>query len=232
MAREKILVVDDESDILSLVQYNLEKEGFKVITASDGQEALRRIASELPQAIILDLMLPQIDGLEVCRQIKRNEATSGIPVIMLTARGEEIDRVVGFELGADDYITKPFSPRELILRLKAILKRFSLREEPAKRLILGDLVIDWDRHQVRVAGEEIGLTHTEFKLLTTLAGRKGRVQTRDRLLADVWNYDPDIDSRTVDTHIKRLRSKLGKWGEAVETVRGVGYRFREEEEEK
>jgi len=135
-------------------------------------------------------------------------------------------------LGADDYITKPFSPRELILRLKAILKRFSLREEPAKRLILGDLVIDWDRHQVRVAGEEIGLTHTEFKLLTTLAGRKGRVQTRDRLLADVWNYDPDIDSRTVDTHIKRLRSKLGKWGEAVETVRGVGYRFREEEEEK
>jgi len=232
LAREKILVVDDESDILSLVQYNLEKEGFKVITASDGQEALRRIASELPQAIILDLMLPQIDGLEVCRQIKRNEATSGIPVIMLTARGEEIDRVVGFELGADDYITKPFSPRELILRLKAILKRFSLREEPAKRLILGDLVIDWDRHQVRVAGEEIGLTHTEFKLLTTLAGRKGRVQTRDRLLADVWNYDPDIDSRTVDTHIKRLRSKLGKWGEAVETVRGVGYRFREEEEEK
>ena len=232
MAREKILVVDDESDILSLVQYNLEKEGFKVITASDGQEALRRIASELPQAIILDLMLPQIDGLEVCRQIKRNEATSGIPVIMLTARGEEIDRVVGFELGADDYITKPFSPRELILRLKAILKRFSLREEPAKRLILGDLVIDWDRHQVRVAGEEIGLTHTEFKLLITLAGRKGRVQTRDRLLADVWNYDPDIDSRTVDTHIKRLRSKLGKWGEAVETVRGVGYRFREEEEEK
>ncbi len=229
MSREKILVVDDESDILSLVQYNLEKEGFKVITASDGQEALQRIAAEPPHAIILDLMLPQIDGLEVCRQIRKNEATSDIPVIMLTAKGEEIDRVVGFELGADDYITKPFSPRELILRLKAVLKRASHREEPAKRLVLGDLVIDMDRHQVRVAGEEIGLTHTEFKLLITLAGRKGRVQTRDRLLADVWNYDPDIDSRTVDTHIKRLRSKLGKWGEAVETVRGMGYRFHEEE---
>ena len=229
MSREKILVVDDESDIVSLVQYNLEKEGFKVITASDGQEALQRIPAELPQAIILDLMLPQIDGLEVCRQIKKNEATSDIPVIMLTARGEEIDRVVGFELGADDYITKPFSPRELILRLKAVLKRSSRREEPAKRLILGDVVIDWDRHQVWVAGEEISLTHTEFKLLTTLAGRRGRVQTRDRLLADVWNYDPDIDSRTVDTHIKRLRSKLGKWGVAIETVRGVGYRFHEGE---
>jgi two-component system phosphate regulon response regulator PhoB len=227
--REKILVVDDDPDILSLVQYNLEKEGLKVIATQDGQEALRLANSELPQLIVLDLMLPQVDGLEVCRQIKRDQVTSEIPIIMLTAKGEEIDRVVGFELGADDYIAKPFSPRELVLRVKAILKRSSLREQPAKRISVGDLLIDFDRHQAWIAGKEITLTHTEFKLLGTLASRRGRVQTRDRLLADVWNYEPDIDSRTVDTHIKRLRSKLGKVGEAIETVRGLGYRFRGEE---
>jgi len=230
LAREKILVVDDDPDLLHLVQYNLEKEGFKVILASDGERALQLISSEWPQLILLDLMLPQVDGLEVCRQIKRDQATSTIPVIMLTAKGEEIDRVVGFELGADDYITKPFSPRELVLRVKAILKRSSLREQVSKRLALGDLVIDLDRHQVWIKDQEISLTLIEFRLLSTLAARRGRVQTRDRLLADVWNYDPDIDSRTVDTHIKRLRSKLGKWGEEIETVRGLGYRFREEVE--
>jgi two-component system phosphate regulon response regulator PhoB len=228
--REKILVVDDDPDILNLVQYNLEREGLKVIATQDGQEVLRLARSELPQLIVLDLMLPQVDGLEVCRQIKRGQATSEIPIIMLTAKGEEIDRVVGFELGADDYLTKPFSPRELVLRVKAILKRSSLREEHAKRISVGDLLIDFDRHQAWIAGKEITLTHTEFKLLGTLASRRGRVQTRDRLLADVWNYEPDIDSRTVDTHIKRLRSKLGKMGEAIETVRGLGYRFRGEEE--
>jgi len=229
LPKEKILVVDDDPDILSLLQYNLEKEGFRVIVAPDSQSALQLVASELPQLIILDLMLPQVDGLEVCRQIKREQSSSGIPIIMLTAKGEEIDRVVGFELGADDYITKPFSPRELVLRVKAILKRLSLREEPAQRLTLGELLIDLDRHQVWIAGKEIDLTPTEFKLLSTLASRRGRVQTRDRLLADVWNYEPDIDSRTVDTHVKRLRSKLRNWGEAIETVRGLGYRFREEE---
>jgi len=229
LPKEKILVVDDDPDILSLLQYNLEKEGFRVIVAPDSQSALQLVASELPQLIILDLMLPQVDGLEVCRQIKREQSSSGIPIIMLTAKGEEIDRVVGFELGADDYITKPFSPRELVLRVKAVLKRLSLREEPAQRLTLGELLIDLDRHQVWIAGKEIDLTPTEFKLLSTLASRRGRVQTRDRLLADVWNYEPDIDSRTVDTHVKRLRSKLGNWGEAIETVRGLGYRFREEE---
>jgi len=229
LPKEKILVVDDDPDILNLLQYNLEKEGLKVITASDGQTALQLIPSEMPQLIILDLMLPEVDGLDVCRQIRRNEATSATPIIMLTAKGEEIDRVVGFELGADDYIAKPFSPRELVLRVKAILKRSSLRGEPAKKISVSDLLIDLDRHQVWIAGKEITLTHTEFNLLRTLASRRGRVQTRDRLLADVWNYELDVDSRTVDTHIKRLRSKLGKMGEAIETVRGLGYRFREEE---
>ncbi|MFH0872499.1 MAG: response regulator transcription factor [bacterium] len=228
MAKEKILAVDDDPDILKLLQYNLEKEGFSVITAANGQEALRLVRSQPPQAIILDLMLPEVDGLEVCRQIKRDESLSQVPILMLTAKGEEVDRVVGFELGADDYITKPFSPRELVLRVKAILKRSSPREEPAKRISLGDLLIDLDRHQVWIGGQEVQLTFIEFGLLSALVGRRGRVQTRDRLLADVWNYEPDIDSRTVDTHIRRLRSKLGKWGEAIETVRGLGYRFREE----
>jgi len=228
LAKEKILAVDDDPDILKLLQYNLEKEGFSVITAANGQEALRLVRSQPPQAIILDLMLPEVDGLEVCRQIKRDESLSQVPILMLTAKGEEVDRVVGFELGADDYITKPFSPRELVLRVKAILKRSSPREEPAKRISLGDLLIDLDRHQVWIGGQEVQLTFIEFGLLSALVGRRGRVQTRDRLLADVWNYEPDIDSRTVDTHIRRLRSKLGKWGEAIETVRGLGYRFREE----
>ncbi len=229
MSRAKILVVDDDPDILSLVRYNLEREGFSVLTAANGQDALQLVHSQPPQAIILDLMLPEVDGLEVSRQIKRDPTLSDIPVIMLTAKGEEVDRVVGFELGADDYITKPFSPRELILRLKAILKRSTPREEPIRRLSLKDLEIDFDRHQVWIGGEEISLTVIEFGLLSTLASRRGRVQTRDRLLADVWNYDSDVDSRTVDTHIRRLRSKLGRWAEAIETVRGLGYRFREQE---
>jgi len=228
LSRAKILVVDDDPDILSLVRYNLEREGFSVLTAANGQDALQLVHSQPPQAIILDLMLPEVDGLEVSRQIKRDPSLSDIPIIMLTAKGEEVDRVVGFELGADDYITKPFSPRELVLRLKAILKRSSSREEPIRRLSLEDLEIDLDRHQVWIGGEEISLTVIEFGLLSTLASRRGRVQTRDRLLADVWNYDSDVDSRTVDTHIRRLRSKLGRWAEAIETVRGLGYRFREE----
>jgi len=228
LSRAKILVVDDDPDILSLVRYNLEREGFSVLTAANGQDALQLVHSQPPQAIILDLMLPEVDGLEVSRQIKRDPSLSDIPIIMLTAKGEEVDRVVGFELGADDYITKPFSPRELVLRLKAILKRSSSREEPIRKLSLEDLEIDLDRHQVWIGGEEISLTVIEFGLLSTLASRRGRVQTRDRLLADVWNYDSDVDSRTVDTHIRRLRSKLGRWAEAIETVRGLGYRFREE----
>jgi two-component system phosphate regulon response regulator PhoB len=227
LSRAKILVVDDDPDILKLVQYNLEREGFSVLTAANGQDALQLVHSQPPQAIILDLMLPEVDGLEVFRQVKRDPTLSDIPVIMLTAKGEEVDRVVGFELGADDYITKPFSPRELVLRVKAILKRFAPREEPIRRLSLEDLEIDFDRHQVWIGGEEISLTVIEFGLLSTLASRRGRVQTRDRLLADVWNYDSDVDSRTVDTHIRRLRSKLGRWAEAIETVRGLGYRFRE-----
>jgi two-component system phosphate regulon response regulator PhoB len=228
LSRSKILVVDDDPDILSLVRYNLEREGFSVLTAANGQDALQLVQSQPPQAIILDLMLPEVDGLEVFRQVKRDPTLSDIPVIMLTAKGEEVDRVVGFELGADDYLTKPFSPRELVLRLKAILKRSTPREEPIRRLSLKDLEVDFDRHQVWIGGEEISLTVIEFGLLSTLASRRGRVQTRDRLLADVWNYDSDVDSRTVDTHIRRLRSKLGRWAEAIETVRGLGYRFREE----
>jgi len=228
LSKAKILVVDDDPDILNLVRYNLEREGFSVLTAANGQDALQLAHSQPPQAIILDLMLPEVDGLEVFRQLKRDPTLSDIPVIMLTAKGEEVDRVVGFELGADDYVIKPFSPRELVLRVKAILKRFAPREEPIRRLSLEDLEIDFDRHQVWIGRKEIGLTVIEFGLLSTLANRRGRVQTRDRLLADVWNYDSDVDSRTVDTHIRRLRSKLGRWGEAIETVRGLGYRFREE----
>jgi two-component system phosphate regulon response regulator PhoB len=225
----RILIVDDEKDIRELLTFQLLQHGFIVDAASNGEEALDKIEEKPPDLIILDLMMPKMDGAEVCRVLKREEKTRRIPIIMLTAKGEEIDRVVGFELGADDYVPKPFSPRELALRVKAILKRVTTSDEPAEFLAFKDLNVDLSRHRVTVAGKPVELTSTEFKLLTTLLQRRGRVQTRDHLLETVWGYDYIGFTRTVDTHIRRLRAKLGSAGDCIETVRGVGYRFVDED---
>jgi two-component system phosphate regulon response regulator PhoB len=225
--KQKILVVDDEPDAVELIAFNLKAAGFEVISAMDGEAALRRARQESPDAIVLDLMLPEVDGLEVCKLLRRSTATASIPIIMLTAKAEEVDRIIGLELGADDYITKPFSPRELVLRVKNLLKRQGSAEADAERLEFGDLLIDVPRHLVTVKQRSVELTATEFKLLTVLAQRRGRVQSRERLLRDVWNYDSLIDTRTVDTHVRRLREKLGSAARLLDTVRGVGYRFME-----
>ncbi len=219
-----ILVVDDEVDILTLLEYNLEKSGFRVIKAKDGPEAIELATRRRPELIVLDIMLPDMEGTEVLKRLKQSDQTRHIPVIMLTAKGEEVDRIVGFELGAEDYITKPFSPRELILRIKTILKR--LFAGPADTAIFShrELTIDRDRRKVWVNNREVVLTHTEFELLTALAGARGRVLTRDMLLERIWQ-NSYVTPRTVDTHIRRLRAKLGNAGSYIETVRGVGYRF-------
>lgn len=228
MPKEKILIVEDDKNISKLVAYNLEKAGYECVIADTGEEALARLDRHEVHLIILDIMLPKMDGLEVCRALKQDARFKTIPVMMLTARGEEVDRIVGLELGADDYMVKPFSPRELVLRVKAILKR-SKGEEPARDVLkAGALTVDIPKHKVTAQGKEIELTAMEFKLLVILMERRGRVQTRDRLLADVWDVHAAIDTRTVDTHVKRLREKLGKLGAMIETVRGLGYRFREE----
>jgi two-component system phosphate regulon response regulator PhoB len=226
MIRERILLIEDEPDIAEVLQYNLEKEGFKVDTARRGDTGLDAVRSDAPDLIVLDLMLPGIDGLELARLLKREPGTARIPVVMLTARGEEVDRIVGLELGADDYISKPFSPREVVLRVKAVLRRRRPEEGAAERLELGGIQLDLAGHQLRVRGEEMPLTATEFRLLRLLMERSGRVQTRGQLLSDVWGYAEDIDSRTVDTHIRRLRRKLGPEADRIETVIGVGYRLR------
>ncbi len=228
--KPKILVVDDEPDVLELIGFNLKAAGFEVLTADTGTEALKKAVKHGPQLILLDLMIPEVDGLEVCKALRRDPVTAAIPVIMLTARAAEIDRVLGLELGADDYVTKPFSPRELVLRVKNLLKRGqSPTPEKKEHLKIGDLSIDLPRHQVTCKGKEIDLTPTEFKLVTILAQRRGRVLTREQLLKDVWNYDNMIDTRTVDTHMRRLREKLGSAAKYLDTVRGVGYRFVEGE---
>lgn len=198
--------------------------------ALDGPSGLEKAKKERPGLILLDLMLPGMDGKDVCRGLKSNPFTQSIPILMLTAKAEEMDRVVGFELGADDYVTKPFSPRELVLRVKAILRRKQAPQDEQKVIQIGDLLIDTERHQVSVKSNPLRLTTTEFKLLFELASRRGRIQTREHLLNKVWGYTYEGYARTVDTHIRRLREKLGPYGEWVETVRGVGYRFREEEE--
>jgi two-component system phosphate regulon response regulator PhoB len=227
IVRPKILVVDDEPEAVELIEFNLKQAGFSVATAADGAEALAKARSGAPSLILLDVMLPEIDGLELCKMLRRDPATAEVPIIMLTAKAAELDRVVGLELGADDYVTKPFSPRELVLRVKKLLQRG--RAEPADpdRLMFGELVIDRPRHLVIWRGKSIQLTATEFKLLTLLAQRRGRVQSRDQLLRDVWEYNHLIDTRTVDTHMRRLREKLGPAGKYLDTVRGVGYRFAE-----
>ncbi|MSQ01194.1 MAG: response regulator transcription factor [Myxococcales bacterium] len=222
-----ILVVDDEEDLRNLLKHALSKEGFTVWTVASGLEALTVALHERPSLILLDLMLPGMQGTEVCRRLRAESVLAGTPIIMLTARGEELDRVVGFELGADDYVTKPFSTRELILRIRAVLRRGTggpgLENDGSLRL--GALRIDAAAHRIWVDEEEVQLTATEFRLLTTLARRGGRVQTRGQLLQEVWDMPPDLGTRTVDTHMKRLREKLGAAGDRLETVRGVGYRL-------
>jgi len=224
---KKILLIEDERDVVDLLTLNLRKSGgFVISTAADGAAGIAKAREELPALIILDLMLPKMSGLEVCKILKTDSGTRHIPILMLTAKAEEIDRIVGLEFGADDYVTKPFSPREVILRIKAVLRR-SQSDGPDQQLTRGTITIDPERHHVSVAGKRIRLTAVEFKLLTTLMQRPGRVQPRDRLLTEVWGYESVIDTRTVDTHVRRLREKLGKAASAIETVRGFGYRLRE-----
>ena len=226
-AGKTILIIEDERDVVDLLALHLRKSGkFAVSTANDGASGLDKARNERPAFIILDLMLPKMPGLEVCKVLKTDPATRHIPIMMLTAKAEEIDRIVGLEFGADDYVTKPFSPREVVLRVKAILRRGEARRDD-ERLTAGAITIDPARHNVSVEGKRVNLTGIEFKLLCTLIQRRGRVQARDRLLNDVWGYESVIDTRTVDTHVRRLREKLGKAGTAVETVRGFGYRLRE-----
>lgn len=200
-----------------------------MLKALDGPSGMEEAKKNRPNLIILDLMLPGMDGKEICRALKSNPLTQSIPILMLTAKTEEIDRVIGFELGADDYVTKPFSPRELVLRVKAILRRREVSQEGGKIIQIGELLIDVDRHHVSIKKSPVQLTSTEFKLLLELASKRGRVQTREHLLDKVWGYTYEGYARTVDTHIRRLREKLGPFGDYIETLRGVGYRFREEE---
>jgi len=221
-----ILIIEDESDVADLLTLNLRKAGFRISTAADGASGLQKARDDRPDFIVLDLMLPKMSGLEVCRILKSDTATRHIPILMLTAKAEEIDRIVGLEFGADDYVTKPFSPREVVLRIKAILRRAESGVED-ERLSAGSIVIDPARHEVSVHGKRVNLTSLEFKLLRTLMQRRGRVQARDRLLNDVWGYESVIDTRTVDTHVRRLRKKLGKAADVIESVRGFGYRLRE-----
>ena len=217
--------MDDEPEAVELVEFNLKQAGYAVTTAIDGAEALKKARHQTPDLIVLDVMLPEMDGFEICKTLRLDAATARVPIIMLTAKAAEIDRVLGLELGADDYVTKPFSPRELLLRVKKILARTPSEEKAEEQMRYGDLMIDLPRHLASWRGKPIDLTATEFKLLTLLAQRAGRVQSRDQLLRDVWEYDSLIDTRTVDTHMRRLREKLGAAAKHLDTVRGVGYRF-------
>jgi two-component system phosphate regulon response regulator PhoB len=224
--RPRILAVDDEPDLLELVRMGLDTAGYEVETAETGARALERLRASPPDLLLLDLMLPDLSGIELCKRIRSDARLGDLPVIMLTAKGEEVDRVVGFELGADDYVTKPFSPRELALRVRAVLSRRRVDPAPTAAPLRRDpLRVDPERHRCWVEDEEVILTAKEFQLLVSLMRRPGRVYTRDQLLDDVWGSDITVTSRTIDTHLKRLREKLGPAGPLIETVRGVGYRF-------
>lgn len=239
MASALILIVEDEQDLANTLAYNLEREGYQTRIAFNGAQALA-MSRELPvpNLVLLDLMLPDASGTEICRKLRADELTRAVPIIMVTARGEEIDRVVGFEVGADDYVTKPYSIRELLLRVRAILRRARSaqpaqddapedEEEDSQQLVFGEIVVDTIAHRVMLGQEEVQLTALEFKLLTTFMTRRGRVQSREVLLHDVWGiHAKGVMTRTVDTHVKRLREKLGEAGVYIETLRGVGYRFR------
>ena len=221
----KILIVEDEPDIRDTLSYNFEKEGFEVLSSPNGKSALKLLESNEPNIVILDLMLPDMSGLDICRQIKNDKKLSDTSIIMLTAKSEEVDRIVGFELGADDYVTKPFSIRELILRVKVLIKKHTTTEHKDTSISLGSIYMNLDAHVVKINKKDIILTALEFKLLKHLLQRKGRVQTRDQLLGDVWGYSSEVTTRTVDTHIKRLREKLGVFADYIQTIRGVGYKF-------
>jgi two-component system phosphate regulon response regulator PhoB len=224
---DRVLVVDDEPDIVALVAYHLAKAGYRVSTAASGSEALAAAREEHPALVVLDLMLPEMSGFEVLEQLRAHEATRGVGVLMLTARREEPDRIRGLSLGADDYLTKPFSPQELVLRVAAILRRLAAGGSITSDIIaVGPIHIDRSEHRVSIDGMSVDLTPTEFKLLLTLAERRGRVQSRSHLLESVWDAAPDIQTRTVDMHVQRLRTKLGVAGDLIETVRGFGYRLR------
>ena len=222
----KILVIEDEPDIRKNLEYNLAREGFAVVGAASISEAVSNLSLQTFQLILLDLMLPDGSGLDLCKKIKADTKTESIPIIILTAKDDEVDKVVGFEIGADDYVTKPFSVRELILRVKAVLKRGTEKKDILEvERKFGDLRIDVDSHEVYVDDSKINLTALEFKLLRRLVDTRGRVQSRDQLLSEVWGYSSDVTTRTVDTHVKRLREKLGPMGKYVQTIRGVGYKF-------
>lgn len=222
-----ILVIDDEVDVVKLIEYNLKDAGFKTLSALDGETGLQMARDHKPDLIVLDLMLPGMDGKDVCKELKKNKETESIPIVMLTARTSELDRVVGLELGADDYITKPFSPREMVLRVKNILRRMRATQETEDQIEVKDLYIDVPGYRVYLKGEVLDLTPTEFKLLLQLVRNRGKVQTRSKLLNQVWDVKSlDVDTRTIDTHMRRLRQKLVDMADHIETVRGVGYMFR------
>ena len=226
-SQERVLVVDDEPDIVALVAYHLAKAGYRVSTAASGTDALAMAQQERPALVVLDLMLPGLSGFEVLERLRADEPTRGVAVLMLTARREEPDRIRGLSLGADDYLAKPFSPQELVLRVGAILRRVATAPAAESDVIsVGPVSIDRSAHRVRVDDGDVELTPTEYKLLLTLAERRGRVQARAHLLETVWDAAPDIQTRTVDMHVQRLRAKLGAAGELIETVRGFGYRLR------
>ncbi len=231
MFKEKILIIEDDKNISKLLKYNLEKAGYACSLAGSGHDAWRVLAKENVDMIILDIMLPEMDGFEVCRCLKHDHQFRDIPIIMLTAKGEERNRIVGLELGADDYVVKPFSPREFVLRVKAVFRRRSPGKGKKDVLIRGVISVDVSCHKVTVDGKDIDLTPMEFKLLVTFLQRTGRVQTRDRLLSEIWDIHTDGNTRTVDTHVKRLREKLGSAGKFIETVVGLGYRLRQEDDE-
>lgn len=221
----RILIVEDETDLAELIAFHLRQEGYQAEIAGNGRLGLEKALADPPDLVILDLMLPEMLGSEVCRNLRKDPRTAALPVLMLTAKGEEIDRVVGFEVGADDYVVKPFSLRELLLRIKSLLRRSQPLTDNGGILQFGPLSIDPQRHEVRVDNEVVVLTAIEYRLLTTLAERRGRLQSRDQLLTDVWGYNYIGDTRTVDTHVTRLRSKLGSGGELIRTVRGFGYKL-------
>jgi two-component system phosphate regulon response regulator PhoB len=223
---QKILIIEDEPDIRKTLEYNISREGYEVICASSLSEGRQKLESASFTLLLLDLMLPDGSGLDLCRELKQDKSLSSMPIIILTAKDDEVDKVVGFELGADDYVTKPFSVRELILRVKAVLKRGERKSDNMEvQRQFGELKIDVDSHEVFINDDQVSLTALEFKLLHQLVDRRGRVQSRDQLLSDVWGYSSDVTTRTVDTHIKRLREKLGDMGKYVQTIRGVGYKF-------
>ncbi|MCZ7644982.1 MAG: response regulator [Planctomycetota bacterium] len=229
MSTAKIVVIEDESDILELLEYNLSKEGYRVASARDGEDGLRKVRKEAPDLVLLDLMLPGLDGIELCRRLKSDPLTRSTPVMMVTAKGEESDVVLGLGVGADDYVTKPFSPKELLARVKAVLRRGPLKEERngKERIAREGIVIDAGRHEVKIDGEPVPFTATEFRLLHFLAAHAGRVFTRDQLLGHVVRGDAFVIDRNIDVHIRAIRKKLGPHRETIETIRGVGYRFKD-----